>query len=82
MPHIYIYIYICMTYVYIYIISHELRTYLSFSERSLVSRWRQADAQRLPHGFARGLEGVFEKWLMCVCVFVFLNACTYILCSK
>ena len=65
----YIYIYMYDICIYIYIISHELRTYLSFSGLSLISRWRQADAQRLPHGFARGLEGVC----------VFLNACTYIL---
>ena len=74
--YLYAYIYMYDICIYIYIISHELMTYLSFSGLSLISRWRQADAQRLPHGFARGLEGVFEKWLMCVCVC--FSECVYV----
>lgn len=69
-------------YVYIYIYHKpRIEDLPQFFGAVLDQPLRQADAQRLPHGFARGLEGVFEKWLMCVC----FSECVYVyikLCSK
>jgi hypothetical protein len=51
-----IYIYMYDIYVYIYIISHELRTYLSFSGLSLISRCGRLMLSGFPMDLLEGLK--------------------------